>query len=320
MAGADDTTADDDEVAQLGPADDEFHPVTREEDSWTETCWFAAAVPEWGMGIWTYPLFRPRLGIMSCGIYVWETGAEELWQLPYYRVWWHMRFPADQSLTSLRLDNGLAYDTVEPLTRYHVGYVDGDALRVDLEFTALHEPHALLGRRGVGHIDQLCRVTGEVVLYGETIPVDCIEMRDRTWGPRREAKQSTILAYDYGARSATSGFHCSSLFDRDSGTYRLLTGYLLRDSGMVAVAEVERTAERDESGRPVRIALEGTDIHGEAFEVHGEVVSRFGKPSTPWFNWVSMVRWGLPDGSTAYGEDQETWSPGRFREFRHGRT
>lgn len=305
-----------DAARPLGPADDEFHPVTRDEDSWTETCWFAAAVPERGMGIWTYPLFRPRLGIMSCGVYVWEAGAEELWQLPYYRVWWHMRFPSDQRLTSLRLDNGLSYDTLEPLRRYRVGYVDGDALTIDLEFTALHEPHALLGRRGVGHLDQLCRVTGEVVLYGERIAVDCIEMRDRTWGPRREAKQSTALAYDYGARSATSGFHCSSLLDHETGTYRLLTGYVLRPDGLHQVAEARRSAERDDMGRPVEIRVEGTDTAGDAFEATGTVVSRFGKPSTPWFNWVSMVRWRLPDGSEAFGEDQETWSPERFRSMR----
>lgn len=309
---------DGDEIAELSPADDEFHPITRDEDSWTETCWFAAAVPERGMGIWTYPLFRPRMGIMSCGIYVWETGAEELWQLPYYRVWWHMRFPQDQSLCSLRLSNGLSYDVVEPLTRYHVGYVDGDALTIDLEFTALHEPHALMGRRGVGHIDQLCQVTGEIVLYGETIPVDCIEMRDRTWGPRRETKQQTVLAYDYGARSATSGFHCSSLYDREEGTYRLLTGYLLRPDGMRPIAAATRRAERDDQGRPTRIHVEGTDDTGTPFSATGTVVSRFGKPSTPWFNWVSMVRWTLPDGSEAYGEDQETFSPERLRELRQG--
>ena len=302
----------------LTPADDGFHPITREPETWTETCWFAAAVPERGMGIWTYPLFRPGLDIMSCGVYVWERGAEELWQLPYYRSYWHMAFPKDQDLAHLRLSNGLAYDVIDPLTSYRVRYEDGDAIALDMTFEAIHPAHPLMGRDGVGHLDQLGRLTGEIVLYGERIEIDCIEMRDRTWGPRRERKQQTILAYDYGARSGTSGFHCSSLFDRESGRYRLLTGYVLRPEGMRTIAEATRWAERDEQGRPVRVFVEGTDEDGAAFAATGEVVSRFGKPSTPWFNWVSMIRWTLPDGSEAYGEDQETWSPERFRELRRG--
>ena len=98
-------------------ADDAFHPGTTEDRSWTETCWFAAAVPERGLAIWTYPLFRPELGIMSCGIYVWEPGAEELWQLPYYRTWWHLPIPPDAALERLELPNGLRYERLEPLDR-----------------------------------------------------------------------------------------------------------------------------------------------------------------------------------------------------------
>jgi hypothetical protein len=303
----------------LSQADDRFHPITREPETWTETCWFAAHVPERGMGIWTYPLFRPGLGIMACGVYVWDLDSSELWQLPYYRTYWHMPFPADGDLDHLSLANGLRYDVIEPLTSYHVGYEDGDALSIDLTFEAIHEPHTLMGRDGVGHLDQLGRVSGEIVLYGEPITVDCIEMRDRTWGPRREHKQQTILAYDYGARSETSGFHCSSLYDRETASYRLLTGYLLTTDGLTRVVEATRIAERDGQGRPVRLRIEGRDENDKTFTVSGEVMSRFGKPSTPWFNWVSLVRWSLPDGSEAVGEDQETWSPERLRELRRSR-
>ena len=36
-------------------------------------------------------------------------------------------------------------------------------------------------------------------------------------------------------------------------------------------------------------------------------------PSTPWFVWASVVRWTLPDGTEAFGEHQDTWSPGLLR-------
>jgi hypothetical protein len=303
-------------VTQLTAADDHFHPVTHDDDAWTETFWFAAAVPERGLGVWTYPLFRPRLGIMSCGVYAWEPDAEELWQLPYYRTYWHMRFPEGQRLTELSLSNGLSYRCLEPLTRYQIAYEDGDAMTLDLTFAALHPPHAYGVRDGLGHLDQLGRVTGEIVLYGERIPVDCIEMRDRTWGPRRESRQKTIFAYDYGARSATSGFHCSSLLDAERQEYRLMTGFVLREHGLRRLTEAVRQVDRDEFGRPAAVALRGRDEDGAEFEAHGEVMSRFGMPSTPWFNWGSIVRWTLPDRSRGYGEDQESWSPERFRALR----
>jgi hypothetical protein len=301
---------------ELTAADDRFHPIARDDISWTETCWFAAAVPERGIGIWTYPLFRPKLGIMSCGIYVWQPGSEEIWQLPYSRTHWHLPFPADQELTDLSLSNGLSYRVLEPLTSYRVAYEDGDAISLDVTFEALHPPSAHGLRDGRGHFDQLGRVTGELVLDGERIPIDCIEMRDRTWGPRRESKQQTMLGYDYGARSETSGFHCTTLFDDETQQFKLLFGFVLREHGMRTIAEAVREVVRDAQGRPERVEIRGRDEDGVAFQASGELVSRFGMPSTPWFNWVTIVRWTLPDGSEGYGEDQETWSPARFRQLR----
>ena len=130
-----------------------------------------------------------------------------------------------------------------------------------------------------------------------------------------------MLAYDYGARSASAGFHCSTLYDTDARQYRLLSGFVLRGNGLRRVTRAVREVERDRHGRPERIAVRGRDEDGTEFEAHGAVVSRFGLPSTPWFNWVSLVRWTLPDGSEAHGEDQETWSPERLRASRreHGR-
>jgi hypothetical protein len=302
----------------LAPADDDFHPVARPDDSWTETCWFAGMVPERGLGVWTYPVFRPHLGIMSCGIYVWEHGTEEIWQLPYYRVFWHMRYPAEQRLTSLRLDNGLEYDTLEPLTRYRVAYADGDAISFELEFEALHEPSAHGLRDGRGHFDQLGRVTGELTLYGEKIEIDCIEMRDRTWGPRREGRQATMLGYDYAASSKTSGFHSTTLRDGEAKAFSHLFGFVLREHGKRELVEATREVERDPHGRPERIVIRAIDEDGQPYDVHGVVASRFGMPSTPWFNWVSQVHWTLPDGTVAVGEDQETWSPALFRALRRG--
>jgi hypothetical protein len=46
----------------LGPADDEFHPGSTDDRSWTETAWFAAAVPERGLAVWTYAVLSACMG------------------------------------------------------------------------------------------------------------------------------------------------------------------------------------------------------------------------------------------------------------------
>jgi hypothetical protein len=299
-------------MSALTPIDDELHEPRAGDPTWAETCWFAAQVPERRLGIWTYPLFRTNLGVMSCAVYVWGPGARELWQQPYYRQYWHLPIPEGLRLTDFELDNGLAYRCVEPLRSYEIRYVDGDALSLDLRFDALHPAHELGIEGDHGHIDQLGRVTGEMVLGGERIAIDCIEMRDRTWSPRRERREHTWLSYSYGAVDDGNAFHCATRVDRELRPH-LLGGFTLRDGEMHELREGVRTTERDAEGRPVRVHVRGVDATGAPVEVTGEVVSQLTMHTSPYFVFVSQVRWTLPDGSIAWGEDQDTWSPGLFR-------
>jgi hypothetical protein len=299
----------------LGPADDDFHAVVREPETWTETSWFAAQVPERGLGLWTYPVFRSGLGIMACTIYVWEPGLTEPWELPYWRWWWHMPIPSGIRPTEFELPNGLSYRTREPMSSYEIGYAGTDGLAFELTFDALHPAHPLGVGAGIGHLDQLGRVQGEITLHGERIAVDCIEMRDRTWGPRREHRQDTWLSYSYGAGSDGSAFHASIRLDRVSGEWRLMTGFRLGPNGTRAVTSARREVRRDERGRPVRVELTLRDDRDEELVITGEVVSLLSHPTTPFFVWVSLVRWTLPDGSYAFGEDQDTWSPGKLQGY-----
>lgn len=303
----------------LGPADDDFHPGRSEDRSWTETAWFAGAAPERGLVVWTYPLFRHELGVMSCGVYVWEPGAEELWELPYYRTWWHLPIPDGIEATRFALPNGLAYECLEPLTAYRVTYADGDAMRLDMTFRAIHPPHEVgVIPGGHGHLDQLGRVTGELWLGGERVEIDCLEMRDRTWSPRRESRQDTFLTYSYGAGADGSAFHVAARRIRERGRQELLTGFTLRDGVTRPVAEATCEVARDDRGRPAAVRLRGSEEGGRPLAADGEVVSRIALPSTPWFVWACMVRWTLPDGSVAHGEHQDTWSPGMLRALRRG--
>jgi hypothetical protein len=299
----------------LTAADDELHRPRPDDPTWAETAWFAASIPERGICIWLYPLFRPNLGVMSFAAYVFGPGGRELWQQPYYRLYWHEPMPAGLRLTDFELPIGLSYKTLAPLSSYRLSYDDGEAMSVSMTFEALHAPHELGIDGERGHIDQFGRVRGELVLHGERMEIDCIEMRDRTWSPRREHRDGTWLTYSYGAASETSAFHCATK-PRQDGTSALLGGFVIREGQVRQLVAGERAAIRDADGRPLTLSVSVEDDSGDTAEIRGEVVSQMAMHTSPYFVWVSLVRWTLPDGSTAWGEDQDTWSPGRLRSLR----
>ena len=302
-------------MTNLSARDDELHAPRALDPTWAETCWFAAQIPERKIGIWTYPLFRTNLGIMSCGVYVWGPGnGGELWRQPYYRQYWHQPIPDGFRLSDFELPLGLSYKAIEPLTEYQVRFTDGDAISIDLSFKAIHPAHELGISAGHGHLDQLGRVTGEIVLGGERMEVDCIEMRDRTWSPRRERRDGTWLSYSYGAVDDRNAFHCAARIgaDRQVG---LLGGFTLIDGAFTELREGARRVERDADGRPVRIFVTATDENGGVIEAEGSVESLLCMNTSPYFVFVSQVHWTLPNGREAWGEDQDTWSPGMLREL-----
>jgi hypothetical protein len=299
----------------ITPKDDGFHPATKDPEHWAETAWFAANVPEQDLVLWFYPLFRREIGVMSCGIYVFGPGTAEPWEMLYYRQAWQQPIPSTaKGPCDFQLPNSLSFEVLEPLRAYRLTYDDGAELSADLSFTALHEPHELGVEGGVGHIDQFGRLRGHIRLHGREITVDGVEMRDRTWGPRRENRQQTRLSYSYGADPGGRGFHCSVRFDRQDNPH-FMTGFFLADGGTSDLRNAERAVERDDRGRPVSIRLRVQDDH-DSREIIGKVRGQMTLYTSPYVVFVSSVAWTLWDGTVLYGEDQDTWSPGRLRTFR----
>jgi hypothetical protein len=285
-------------------ADDLLHRPTSDDPYWTETVWFGVIIPERGIGMNLYPLTRTNLGIIALGIYVWEIGAEELWELPYHRAFWHLKLPENHDATNFRLPVGFNCERLESLNKYRLTYEDPGALKLDLTFSGLHAPEPYGVANGYGHLDQFGRVTGSIELLGETIPVDCIDMRDRTWSPRRETSQRAHVGYTYGATSDTNCFHLSSKHRTDDEEDGLTSGFLLTPDGTKKLVSGVREVERDERGRPTGIIAHVVDENGRALTFKGEVISRLAMPTTPYF-----------DGSTGWGQDHDSWAPARLRNF-----
>ena len=82
---------------------------------------------------------------------------------------------------------------IEPLEHYRLTFADRDVIRFDLDWRAVNPAWVRVSdsRRIQGggepveakprHLDQFGRVTGNLVLHGEEIPIDCYTIRDHSW-------------------------------------------------------------------------------------------------------------------------------------------
>jgi len=300
----------------LTNADDLTHPPANDDPYWTETVWFGANVPERRLGVNFFMLLRTNLGIMVPSLFVWGPGGEEIWSMPYQRTLWHGLMPKDHDATNFKLPSGFEVERVNWLDEYRVRFEDSDRIKLNLHFKSLSPPVPYGVKNGYGHLDQYGHVTGEIVLDGEHISVDCLDMRDRTWSPRRETSQTARIGYTYGASSPASGFQIATKWYDEEPNDRVMLGYLLTANGNVVIRRGARFVDRDDEGRPVSVTVELATDDGKTYIARGKVISRFAMPTTPYFVWMSLVEWEFPDGSRGWGQDQDTWAPAKFREVR----
>jgi hypothetical protein len=302
----------------LTPEDDKFHPRT-DERWWTETWWNAWFVPDRKMIGYFYPCFRPNIGVQFGGVVVYDDRGDVEWEVPVFDYDWHQEIPEGLDLRDAELANGMTIKCLEPARRYELGYKSRD-LELHLEVEGVIKPLVTNATPpfNKGHIDQICRFTGEMVLEGETIPVDCYAMRDRSWGPRQDGRQPTV-GYNYATADPDNAFlavsQCKSV-----GVWNITTGFLLREGVWSRVDSGRRSVERDDEGHPVTVLIEGTDALGRTFEAEGRAVNNNVFKTYPsMLCWNSLMDWHC-DGWQGWGEDQDCWLPRRWREYRAGLT
>jgi hypothetical protein len=299
----------------LGPDDDAFHEPS---DHWweTETAWFSFNVPERRLGGWLYNQVLPVQGVCNGGAWVWDDSAAGARYEVNHRG---LPMPPGLDLREVTLPNGNSMRVVEPLMRYELRYSDPGSFEADLVFDGIMRPHS--HPLGVGpfwrgrHLDQPGRVTGRIVLDGETIAVDCLAGRDRSWGPRplgpdprrprptapaRPRRAETGVGYALATASPTESFVAYTVPTED-GSDDVSAGFLLRDGEYAPLVGGTRRADFDPRTRWIRaLHVEAVDELGRTLTAGGELVARHGEvgPSgTGLFRW----RW---DGLEGWGEDQ----------------
>ena len=91
----------------------------------------------------------------------------------------------------LHLPEGERFEMLDPLEHYRITFADRDSIHLDLDWRAVGKPWVRVGpsptptqgdqTRKPRHLDQFGHVTGNLLLHGETIPIDCYAMRDQSW-------------------------------------------------------------------------------------------------------------------------------------------
>jgi len=289
--------------------DDRFHFAEMGSDWWaTETAWFSFHHPGRRLGGWLYTMVRPNIGTIAGGAWVWDDRAHLPWEVLYSANYSSLPLPRDQNLDDCHLPNGVSIEVLEAGRRYAIGYRDAGRLGIDLTFEGVMPPEPLTATGSTfgsaHHFDQFGRVTGTITLHGEPIAIDCIGMRDRTWG-RRPEDRPRRAAYVTGAAGADHGFLAVTTA-RPEGD-RVAYGFLRRDGRTVGLASGERIVEREPvEGWVSRIVLAARDREGRSLEASGVAVSRIIINRHSFIDVNSLVRWEI-GGEPAWGEDQDMW-------------
>src|SRR5215212_3309924 len=201
-------------------ADDTYHAAS-DDPLWFETNWWSLNVPERRLGLWMHAGYHTNRNEVTWRVFAWDdTGADPA-RLAYYQARPNVPMPPDPDLRDITFPGGgYSVKMVRPLMDYDVMYADPDAnFSIEFEHRSVHPPHRFTPGQPPAmhnpHLDQLGHVTGELVLRGERIPVDCYSIRDRTWGravgttPSPHRRQPPRLCTALPSRAARGGARSS---------------------------------------------------------------------------------------------------------------
>jgi hypothetical protein len=303
--------------------DDNFHEP--ETGQWWEheTFWFWWFNAERRLGCWIYHYIRPNIGVAGGGVFLFDDTAWFHMETPYYLNYENTELPAMRDLRDFTFPGGSRIEMLEPLRRYRLRFADRDTIHYDLNWEALMAPWVRVsppldmsaagpgvGERKPRHLDQFGRVTGNLVLHGEEIAIDCLAMRDRSWWHLRPEPWKSgggRSTYITGAASPETAF-----FGHGPG------GFLVLDGVRKPLVSGSKRRERDpEHGFVRRLFIDAVDSEGRELHVEGESVSRMAMPISGVHGvcWQSLMRYTI-NGVPAWGDDQDSWPIHAWSAFR----
>jgi hypothetical protein len=331
------------------PADDTYHAPSTDDPYWVETTWWSLNVPERRLGAWLHAGYHANRRTVTWRVFAWDPDGADHGRLAYYKSMPDVPMPSDPDLRDIAFPaGGFSVSMLKPLMDYQIGYHDGDAdFAIEFEHRSVHPPRRFTPGEAPAmhnpHLDQLGHLTGELVLRGERIPIDCYSVRDRTWGPRggqhsqsqkaeyvrgeyrvahpggprwREIERERgrgRIQYIFGHTDGRTGF-LSFVRPQDgdaAGWAPLNVGWLLKD-GVFERLDKTRSRMRNyrdpRTGWSAHMEVELVDVSGRTMQAEGFTVSHMCEHGT---GSNALMRWEY-DGKIGWGEDQDGWRLDHF--------
>jgi len=352
-----------DEDTPFDIVDDEYHLPADDDPTYFETTWWSFAVPERRIGGWLHAGRSTNRGLATWRVFVWDPSGADPGRLPYFKIMTDVPFgdgprdigrAASPDLRDVTFpQGGFSVRMLRPRMDYHIRYGDPEnRFGIEFEHRSVHAPHRFTPGEAPAlhnpHFDQLGHVTGELVLDGERIELDCWSVRDRTWGPRSRAhshnsqpnthpgERSRVLhpggpswrmverergrqriQYIFGHHRDRTGFlSFVRIQDGDRhGWSPLNVGWLLKD-GVFERLDKKRSRMRNfrdpKTGWSSHMQIELVDRTGRTLDVEGVALSSMCESGA---GANSSFKWHMFDGETVHigwGEDQDIWRADHF--------
>jgi hypothetical protein len=335
----------------FAPEDDTYHSASEDPYEF-ETTWWSLNIPERRIGAWLHAGYHNNRDQVTWRVFVWDPSGADPGRLAYYKCATDVAMPPAPDLRDLAFPaGGFRVKMLEPLMDYHVSYADPDAdFAVEFEHRSVHPPRRFTPGEAPAmhnpHLDQLGHLTGELVLHGERIPIDCYSVRDRTWGPRggphsqsqkaeylrgeyrvsnpggprwREIERQRgrgRIQYIFGHTGAETGF-LGFVRPQDgdpAGWSPMNVGWVLKD-GEFRQLDKARSRMRNfrdpETGWSAHMQVDVTDVTGRRLEAEGFSVSHMCEHQG---GSNALMRWEY-EGRIGWGEDQDGWRLPHFRQM-----
>jgi hypothetical protein len=322
------------------------HPYT------VHTHYFGFTIPEAGIGAYLYARYMPAFRLSQGGPVIFR-GLDNVSLLDADHHDYRTTMPwPDVAENVIRFDNGYEIDFVRPGELVHLRYksADGD-VGFDLEQRAVtplvsrghivpgEEEHHDDPTRGHGGSEQFMHCTGELNLRGETYPIDCYAVRDRSWNQIRTeepggAQPSPPVGWTPAYFGDDLAFNVTSIESPDTepawlGLYDIPDGaptsyykWLVRDGELVDITAVRRNVLEYHPllHSAIRQELELVDSTGRTHRFEGRALAMAPMHSWPNVGFCDSVhRWEDEQGRVTHCTYQEIWWD-RYQRARRGKT
>jgi hypothetical protein len=291
---------------------DRFCPTPTEDPYWNESAWFSFSIPERQIHGMVYYFFRPNMRLLVGGPVLWDGTGAHPWDCLYHD--WHTMqpIPAGAQKFDFTSHTSLSVKVMDAQKQYCLRY-DCNALKLDLMWSAIAEPHHFLGMEieatGASsdnrmHLEQMGRVTGTVELRGKSMAVNCFALRDTSWG-RRQIDSVKRGSYFWAIADEGTAFHAQTM--GDDPDQKVIGGFLTLDGKTATLSGGRRVDTKMGRYTPESFKLVLEDRLGRTAEIAARTASHLMFNGFP----RCQVVWSLLRAD--FGNDRQGW--GDIQEF-----